>query len=154
MLSLHRFFRPVLEWLEARLAPAALAVTPPVDASLPASVPVSIAVAVPTTPLPPAPLTANLPSPSVQLAALDALFADFAQIPPPAPEKFTLGLLEGSAQRPPVLELPPMTENVAPGAEDTALRDRVFVEAPLTVFDIHPEAVPLPDDSTPIVVAA
>jgi hypothetical protein len=145
MLSIRRLFRPVLEWLEARLAPTVSVAVPPPP------IVASIAIVQP----PPVVVVATR-----DLAALDAAFAagpvpsaDFELIPPPAPKRFSMGLLEGASQRPPVMELPSLADNFGLGEEDTALRDLVFAEASISVFERVPEIQAAPDENV-IVVAA
>ena len=153
MVSLRRLFRPVLEWLEARLAP-----------TVSVAVPATIA----ETPLPPSVVTriaiVETPPPVVaeprDLAALDAAFAagpvpvaDFEMIPPPAPKRFSMGLLEGASQRPLLMELTAPIDNSGPENEDTALRDLVFADAPISVFELLPDVQPATDENV-IVVAA
>ncbi|MFQ3592711.1 MAG: hypothetical protein SNJ82_05895, partial [Gemmataceae bacterium] len=101
-----------------------------------------------------APLMGSVP------ATVDAVFArgtflpaDFELIPPPAPKKLTLGQLQGAAQHPPLLELPPVAENIAPEDEDTSWRDLVFAEATLWSNDPLPQSDTMPEQ-TPVVVAA
>jgi hypothetical protein len=147
-------FRPVLEWLESRWTPSATIPPPPAAAGL------TIALATPS-------LAGARPAAlSGDVGVLDRVFAagwgkgaDFEQMPPPpAPKKFSLGLLAGAGQQPPALDLPPLADFLDPGLlpndEDTCWRDRLFVEAPLSCYETPPESSSVLPEDCSIVVAA
>jgi len=147
------FFRPVVEWLESRWTPSATLTPPPAVAGI------TIAVAAPSSiAAPPAARTGDVEVLDRVFAADFVMRADFEQMPPPpAPRKFTIGLLAGAAQQPPALDLPPLADFLDPGLlpndEDTCWRDRLFVEAPLSCYETPPESSSVLPEDCSIVVA-